>query len=306
MIFGYYILEGEKTWGALIAYILVLLYIANSVQSLLNYLASLSLFYAQVNDYIHFLSITQPLIRRERKALSDKSMQIRVTAKQPLHESQYELTVWRDNPIYFNCGKILTRIDSVECFSPLLEATSIAKEFWYTADLVSNQYDYLPGSLKNNLFDGEQNVENSTKITSALTMLDLDNEVSLLPKGLDTLLTTDVWNNLSHLLKAAIRVLPALLSESEIIFLDQAIFGKLSKNERYKFLALLGQKFVFIVVNKAKIDDTETLPTIIVRQGKIIGMGNVKWFNGIRNELSSYDKQRAESVDAQDESLIDL
>lgn len=306
-VFGYYALDGEKPWGSMLAYMLVLMYTANGVQTLTSYLANLSRFYPQVADYTKFVAIPEVDDEARKGSLSDKTLSL-TCADAVLSGGLSELQLYVGDCAYYNCGEMINRLNFMDKIIPLISASSISEDYWYQAEFVGSRRTYLPGSIRGNIFGEWLNNENKKEsfVLDILEKTGYMGELNNYPHGLDTILTESTWNAFTPGFKSVLRILPLVYSKSQIIFVDNELLEVLTTVNRTSILEVLSDKIVFLMLAGCKVTGSEDrYPIVVAREERLLGIGDLNWYKNNISELGRYDKEKKDDIKiVQDEILI--
>lgn len=299
-VFGTFAMQESRSWGAMLAFVLALYYLVNSVQTLASYLASLTRFYPQLVAFRLFCLDADQCADRLIRGDPARDVMLRVS-RDPLPESRCEARIRPGDRAYFYATQTAGRLALAQ-FAAALSAYCADGD----ADYIGAGYGIPAGTLREAIGDISADTEESERLASMLGRFGIGAEVAAWPEGLDTELTAERWRTLSPAVRAAIRIIPATLSTCATLLVSASVIVSLTPAQRETLWSALVGKRVFMVLEPGDQPEPTIADLVIVADGNsVIGIGDANWFTAVRDQVAQRTKETATpSVDAEQEAIL--
>lgn len=299
-VFGTFALQESRSWGAMLAYILALIYLASGLQNLGAYLANLTRFYPQLVDFHLFCLATNQCTAGLARADRSPSYMLRVSGN-PLPGSKGDARIELGERAYFFATQTGSRLALAQ-FAAALSAYCADGD----VDYIGAGYGIPAGTLREAIGDISAGTEESERLASMLGRFEVGAEVAALPEGLDTELTAERWRTLSPKFRAAIRIIPATLSTRATLLVSASVIRALTPAQREALWSALASKRVFIVLGPGDQPEASIADLALVADGNdVIGIGDANWFTAVRDQVLQRAKETGwPSVDAATETIM--
>jgi len=282
IMLGMQVLDGDKSWGEMMAYMIALLALVNSMKTLMVNYTTLSRLYVSLQDYNVFM---KSQIEKEETSLLNE---LTITADDSrLTDSKNMIILKPGDKTFLKTDMMPTRFDFDKFIKPFENNVIERIKLWNDSEFVLQKYQYLCGTLLDNFVGKFKNKNDKIKIKEIIVDFDLANEINSLENGINTQINEDVWRSFSNNLKAAIRLFSVIFSENKILFIEQSIILECSDEFRKKFLTILEDKIVlFMLLGNRTIESELSSNVIFVSSGKILGIGDLDWYLPHENKIN--------------------
>lgn len=234
--------NNSAVWGELIVYLVALRYCLNHLKKTMVAFTSINRFYPQFSRYFNFLK----LYNSEHKSSFEKLPPVTISGMD-----------------HGNRGTKVKFGDVISLAGP------VKVDIWsirvYLKDLFKKNDNYIDSILRsvcfvrnNDVFLSGLSFRELLGLPAVFRLQDLKDEALIrgfnllqlegLPKCLDSNLSRSDWDNINDELKCSLSLLGGLLSENQLIFIDQCVMENLFPEFRANLLAGLCKKIIVLCV----------------------------------------------------------
>lgn len=270
------ILKGEG-WGNLIIYLVALRFGLVNMKQSSKKITGINRFYPQVKRYFQFLESTAtPAGTKE-----EQSVNYSVTADAKYIEGSmesYDLCkgsrIGLVSTVELNRYTLASIVDSLLGHSQQAVKSALSS-MWF----VTSKYGYLPGTLRE-----------SVGLPPEYRWQDLQREMEeaglwervkeQLPNGLETFISSDVWNRLDPDLKCALAMLNAIHSDHAWVVVEENVLRLFSDTALDFFINRLSGRIMVVVFNESTnaLGKYREDVVAMIRDGNVVSLGTVGWF----------------------------
>lgn len=311
---GYMAASNAMPWGLVVSFLLALLIFVNSIKTTQALVTNLSVFYPAVSQYRQFV-------------LNDHSSQGAGTEIDPGKEKPRDvkrielaceevapggdriLSLEKGNPVYYVTPQRMNRLNLAEVIEPISKIASVPRDFFIEQTcFVDCRSSPRTGHLRQNLVGmcSDERLEHLVELV--VDRLNLKDEIEGLPEGLKTILTPEVWEELSPSLTLGIMIGPLLTDERSIVLLDLALFKQVELETAQAALDLLAGKYILLVTQRLGTPRWLADRVIAVDDRQTIQIGSLKWYEEIEQREITLQSRRnfAENdVDPSEELILE-
>ncbi len=301
LIGGYLASQGELSWGLLLAYLIALRQLVIAIRAFQGFLTTLSLFY--------------PAIKRHRRLCEEAPLEdhdsdnevpehITVTSAHDLPDGEDQVILQPGQPTIYVLEESVERINLADVVAPLAQDKETPRTFWRrNTCFIDARAKVIDASLVEVL---GQDPDGSRRERSAdwLEAMGVADQFDQAIGALDTPITAALWDDIDDALRLAILTCPLASDTRRLILLDARWLRRVDKATAVKLLEKLADRFVLLVTTGMSIPARFSKKVIVVRQGRVAGLGDTEWFERVRSQLearSTDDDTDEKDVDDDDE-----
>jgi ABC-type multidrug transport system fused ATPase/permease subunit len=283
LILGYQAVNDMMTWGEMFVYTGALYLLVIQFQSLADLLVKLIRYHPALEIYLNVIrsaretqttGVTPPVI----------PVKFKIGCEPVLAGSQSSTPARPGQPIACICDRKAADSNGDSLIQALKGATNLTSRLWLRAGLIGRGYDYMPGSLLDNL-TYQENERAQGLIEEAIRNLGLFPEVEGLPQGPRTTLTDEVWQALSENLKATIRLFAAGSSDCPLLLIDCCTFRSASPSVARELLNRMNEKIVFVTGVQTSAHLNLLSQCVVIQDGRVTGIGDRVWAEKLLSSL---------------------
>lgn len=287
IVFGSFLLADKITWLPLLWYLLALRYAMTGMNGTASLVIALNRFAPQIKRLKQFITFEIP--DGSEEVVSQPTKPLCIQAIEPKLDGSMNSASPQAGEIIACIGAANVNSYYVRDFCEKLlgnskQSRSMIKDLVYCGDV-----KVIPQLRICELATGKSDPDSSTikSAESALNRLGVLSEIQNLPKGMDTVFSESVAENISAACRYAICLASALSSSRKYIILDWRPLSRIQEAGRKKILDALADRVVVLVfINGQGYQVSNATLVVVMDETAVRGIGDLHWYKRLASSDS--------------------
>ena len=308
MVFGTLVVSQGTSWAVLLTYLLCLAYATRSMGRASKCVTIANRFIPQVRCYVHFMQNYAPVTRHQLPD-EERSSSFKFEANSPRLAGSLPSIEVRSGQVYtcIPAERLKSNGLSELCFA-------LANGDPSKASALEAQMFFLRGiaplperALWRYLSENEEQPERIlSRVRHLFDRLGVLGEFDQRLGNLDTVLTSEIDNQLSPMLRYTLRLLPGVMAKAPLFVLEKDALENLGVEGRNRILGTLTDQVVLLVPRKPiEVGTDMTHGVLVLDREAVRGIGDADWYLGLDRRAEAeasppLDLQCSDSDEADD------